>query len=199
MLEILFGSKARAKLLEWLFSHPDEQFYIRQLESLLGLDSAHIGKELNKLQKLGIVSLKEFGNQKHYSVNEESSVYSDLKGIVTKLSIPVGIIRSALEPVRDRIDIAFIFGSFARDQFNSTSDLDLMVIGEVTLRDIASLIRQIGRCIGREVNATCYSPCEYRISQSKNNFLVRVSKGDKIFVIGNESDFRTMAQTEPLA
>jgi len=199
VLEILFGSKARAKLLEWLFSHPGEQFYIRQLENLLELDSAHISKELSKLLKLGIVSLKTYGNQKHYRVNENSSVYSDLKGIITKLSIPVGIIRSTLEPVSDRIDIAFIYGSFACGQFDSTSDLDLMVIGEVTLRDVASLVRQIGRDLGREVNATCYSPAEYRTSQSTNSFLARVSEGAKIFVLGDEDDLRAMAQTEPLA
>ncbi|MCD4702509.1 MAG: ArsR family transcriptional regulator, partial [Candidatus Aegiribacteria sp.] len=61
MLKQLFGSGTRAKVIEWLFMHPDEKFYVRQLSVLLELDSTNLGKELDRLYNLGIVSRSRSG------------------------------------------------------------------------------------------------------------------------------------------
>ncbi len=199
MLDILFGSKVRAKLLEWLYTHPGESFYVRQLEILLELDSTNISRELNRLLNLGIVSLKTVGNQKHYSVDQSSSFYEDLRNVVIKLGVAPNVLRSAMEPLNERIKIAFIYGSFARGQYNSESDLDLMVIGDVTLRDISPLLRQTGQTLGREINAACYTVDGYVRNLKRNGFLSRVTDGDKLFVIGDENDLAVMVYKEPLA
>ncbi len=124
MLEVLLGSKVRARLLEWLFMHPDDSYYVRQLGELLGLDPTNVSRELNRLLELGVLSVRMSGNQKHFSVNQNSSIYRDLLNIVIKIEVVPGTIMSALETSTGRIEVAFIYGSLANGQMEKESDID---------------------------------------------------------------------------
>lgn len=84
MLTQLFGSGTRARVIEWLFINPDEMYYVLQLSEILELDSTNLSRELDKLHRLGILSRTGSGNQIHYSANQESPIYFDLRNIVIK-------------------------------------------------------------------------------------------------------------------
>ena len=81
----LFGSKLRARLLSWFFSHPDEMFYVRQIEKILQDDVGNISRELVQLESLDILSSARSGNQKHFYVNKECSFFFELKGLIEKV------------------------------------------------------------------------------------------------------------------
>ena len=194
MLTQLFGSGTRASIIEWLFMHPDESYYVRQLSEILELDSTNLSKELDKLYQLGILSRKRSGNQIHYTANQESPIYYELKNIVTKTSAIADRLGLLLESIRDKIEIAFIYGSFASGSFSKSSDLDLLVVGDIDYLELVALVRKFSREIGREVNTSCFTSSEFDEKLKEKGFIWRISQGKKIFVIGGDDELRNMGK-----
>ena len=194
MLKQLFGSGTRAKVIEWLYMHPDEKYYVRQLSVILELDSTNLGKELDRLYNLGIVSRSRSGNQKHYTANQDCSIYIDLKNIVIKTAGVTDMLKSLLKPVTERIEIAFVYGSIASGSFGKSSDLDLMVVGDISHRELVSHLSKASQEIGREVNASCFSRSEFGDKLLEKGFIWRISNGKKIFVIGGDDELGIMGK-----
>ena len=97
--------------------------------------------------------------------------------------------RQILEPFGDKILCAFVFGSVARNREHATSDVDLMVVGKAGLADLSPALRKAEQRLGREVNATVYSPSEFRKKvRSRDHFLTAILRGRKQFVRGGQSD-----------
>ncbi len=82
-----------------------------------------------------------------------------------------------------------MFGSLAAGDATEESDVDLMVIGQVGLRDVAPLVSKIGSALGREVNPVTISPQEWaeRLAQS-DHFIGNVARGPKLFIVGDASE-----------
>ncbi|MBN2239888.1 MAG: nucleotidyltransferase domain-containing protein [Dehalococcoidales bacterium] len=188
-LETLLGSKLRAKVLGWLFSHPDERYFVRQLTRLLEEDSTNVSRELARLEKTGILVTTKDGNQKYYRANRKSPLFEELHGLAVKTAGVADTLRSALTPEQDRIRSAFIFGSFARGEENRASDIDLMVIGNLSFADISSLLNKAQEQLGREINPVVYPVAEFRTKVTENHhFLRTVIEGEKLFIIGDENE-----------
>jgi predicted nucleotidyltransferase len=111
------------------------------------------------------------------------------------LGIPMEArITRVLADVRDRIWIAFIFGSMARGDQDPESDIDLMVIGQVSLKELSPCLKRAEQELGRQVNTVIYSESEWaKRREERNPFVARVLKGDKIFVIGGHDELAAMA------
>lgn len=186
MLETLFGSRTRARLLEWLFMHPDEHFYVRQLEEILDLDSTNISRELYHLLRIGIVSLKRYGRQKHYSTDTESPIFNDLQNLILKTSGLVDVIKRNLVSVEEKIRLAFVYGSVANGSFGAASDIDLIIVGNIKLGEIASMLRKAEQILKREINASVYDSGDFRSRLKEEGFIYRITNGKKLFVIGDE-------------
>jgi len=199
VLRKLFGSRLRAKALGWFLSHPDERFFVRQLESLLGEDSTNLSRELARLSALGILAHQSEGRQKYYQANRRSPIFSDLQQLVLKTSGVADLLRAALMPLKARIRTAFVFGSVAKGEPSAESDVDLMVVGGVTLRELVSALAEAQRQLGREVNPTIYSPEEFAEKAATGHPFVRdVLRGPKLLVIGDEHELARLG-SESLA
>ena len=85
MLETLFGSKLRVKVLDRLFYHPDERYYVRQLAALLNEDSTNISRELKRLESAGILVSAISGKQKYYQADQKSPAFQAISGLLTRL------------------------------------------------------------------------------------------------------------------
>jgi predicted nucleotidyltransferase len=91
------------------------------------------------------------------------------------------------------IRLAFVYGSTARGNEDASSDVDLMVVGEVGFADVVSALSKSESKLGREVNPTVYGPREFREKlAAKNHFLSTVAKEKKLFVIGDEREFHRL-------
>jgi predicted nucleotidyltransferase len=189
MLDQLLGSRLRAKVLGWLFTHPDERFFVRQLTSLLREDSANVSRELARLETFGIVASRVEGRQKYYQADRRSPIFPDLRGLAVKTTGLGDTLRGALAPFRDRVRAAFLFGSFAEGRETAGSDVDLFVVGDVGAREAASRLGPAGRRLGREVNAVIYTPAELRKkAREGHHFVSGVIRGAKLFLMGTEDD-----------
>jgi predicted nucleotidyltransferase len=195
MLSKLLGSKLRAKVLGWLFLHPDERYFVRQLKGLLDDDSTNISRELARLEKMGILTCQTEGRQKYYQVNRECPVFSELEGLVRKTAGLADVLRDAIKPLSKKIKIAFIYGSMATGSIKRQSDVDLMVIGSAKFGEVVNAISKAQHKLGREINPTVYPLDEFKQKAlAKHHFINTVLKEPKFFLIGDEYELAKLAQ-----
>jgi predicted nucleotidyltransferase len=187
MLEKLFGSRLRAKAIGWLFTHPDERFFVRQLTKRLGEDSTNLSRELANLERLGLLTNRVEGRQKYYQANRRSPVFDELKGLAAKTTGLADQLRKALRPLAKQIRIAFIHGSFARGDATAESDIDLILIGGLSSRDAATSLARNSAQLGREINYVVYDPKEFRTkTKQRHHFITQTLKAPKIYLMGSD-------------
>lgn len=195
ILPNLLGSKLRAKILGWLFTHTDERYFVRQLTALLQEDSTNISRELARLEKTGILISTSSGKQKYYQANPQCPVFNELHGLMIKTAGVADVLRSALKPSEKQIKSAFIFGSFASQTEISSSDIDVMIIGNISFADAVSLISPAQEQLRREINPVVYPVQEFQEKVNSNHdFVKAVLEGKKIFLIGDERDLSRLSQ-----
>jgi predicted nucleotidyltransferase len=184
----LFPQSRRA-ILDLLYSHPDEAFYLRQIVDLAGLAVGQTQRELRRLAACGIVERSEQGRHVYFKANGQCPIFDELRGIVAKTTGAVVAIRSALGPLSDRIEVAFMFGSVARGDETRASDVDVMVLGRASFAETAAAVRTAERRLRREVNLTVYPVGEFRAkAEQGHSFLTRVINGKKVFIVGSEDE-----------
>lgn len=135
-----------------------------------------------------VLNKRQEGNRTYYQANTNCPIFNELQGILIKT---VGIcdkLASALQPLLRQIHTAFIYGSIARREEMSTSDVDIMIIGKIKLADIIMKFKPVEKIIDREINPTVYHINEFKKGlRDKSNFLMEVIEGEKVFIIGNEN------------
>ncbi len=191
LADVLFG-KGRGALLALFYGHPDESFYYRQITRRLATVSAGtLQRELDTLSQLGLIDRSTVGKQVFYRANRKHPVFPELRALVAKTVGAIQVLRSALAPMADRISLAFIYGSMARQEEKAESDIDLLVVGKVTLEDVLTCVSDLEPSLGRDVNPTVYSLAEFKTKlKSGNHFLNSVVRREKIFLIGDEGELR---------
>jgi predicted nucleotidyltransferase len=186
-IEQLFGSRIRAKILGWLFTHPEESFFVRQLALILKEDPTNVSREMARLEELGILRSNRSGNLKHFQANQECPFFEELKGLVLKTSGVAGRIRASLERLAG-IEFAFIYGSYAKGEEKADSDVDLLIIGDVDMDRLDSNLEKLEKILGREINYVFYSMKEFKDKKrARNGFLMDVLSAKKIMVVGTEN------------
>jgi predicted nucleotidyltransferase len=189
LLPNLLGSKLRAKVLGWLFTHTDDRYFVRQLTGLLKEDSTNISRELARLEKMGILVLTTSGKQKYYQANPQSPIFNELHGLMVKTAGIADVLRLALKPSVKRIKSAFIFGSVATRLETRASDIDVMIIGDISFGDVVSLISPAQEILHREINPVVYAAQEFHDKvKTDHHFVNSVLAGEKIFLIGDEGE-----------
>jgi len=195
MLETILGSKLRSKVLGWLFTHPDERYFVRQLTSLLKEDSTNVSRELIRLEKTGVLVSTKEGKQKYYQANRKSPVYNELHGLIVKTMGVADVLRSALVPSAGRIKVAFIFGSIAIGNEDKASDIDVMVVGDISFGDVVFLLSPAEEKLKREINTVVYPLAEFtKKVKTDHHFVKTVIEGKKIFLVGDESELARLVK-----
>ena len=191
--ELLFGAYRR-KVLALLLMHPEQSFHVREIARITGKPAGTLYRELNSLAEAGLLERKPFGNQIHYRANSACPIYGELRGILRKTFGVADVLREALEPAADQIDVAFVYGSVALGEERPTSDVDVMIIGKLKFSDAVLALSTAEEMLRREVNPHVYSPREFkRKFASLEPFLVRVAEDPKIYLSGTEDDFGKLA------
>lgn len=184
----LFGKTKRA-VLALLFFNPEKSFYLRQVARITAAGQGSVQRELKKLTEAGIIERFEQGNQVYFRAERSCPIFEELKGLILKTAGLVEVLRSALSPVSDKIDLAFVFGSQARSEAKAASDIDLFIVGKVDELELHRLISQAEGQLNRPINYTFLTAQEFKKRQEeKEGFLARVLAGQKIFIIGDKHE-----------
>lgn len=190
----LFG-KTRQTLLALLYARADEEHLQESLIQLAGLGRGTVQRELAFLAHAGVVRRTVRGRQVYFQANRDCPIYAELRGLIVKTVGVADVLRAALAPLAARIRVAFIHGSIATGTERRASDVDVMVIGEVSFAEVSDALGRAQEAIGREVNPSVYAPADFRAkAAAKQHFLRTVLKSDKIFLIGDEHDLGRLAK-----
>src|SRR5450759_795533 len=191
---LLFG-KTRQALLSLLYARADEAHLQESLIQLAALGRGTVQRELEFLARAGVVRRTVHGRQVYFQANPDCPIYPELRGLIVKTAGVGDALRVALAPLAERIRAAFIYGSVARGAERRASDVDVMVIGEVSFAETADALGRAQEAIGREINSSVYPPEEFRAKlAAKHHFLRSVLKGEKIFLIGDERELARLAK-----
>jgi predicted nucleotidyltransferase len=181
--------KTRQAILAATFVRPEKEWYVSELARHLGVPSSSLQRELQDLTEATILKSHRAGRMVYYQANADSLLFSDLRGLVLKTAGLVDILADALTPLRPKIRLAFLYGSIASGQDRSDSDIDLMVIGEISPVELAMPLRHARELLGREINPTVYTPAEFAKKRvAKDYFLMDVLTKPRLLVLGNADE-----------
>lgn len=190
----LFG-RTRQTLLALLYSRADEEHLQESLIQLAGLGRGTVQRELDFLARAGVVRRTVRGRQVYFQANAQSPIYAELRGLVVKTSGVADVLRGALAQLGGRISVAFIYGSVARGSERRASDVDLMVVGDVSFGEISEALSGAQHAIGREVNPSVYTARDFAAKlKAKNHFLRTVMGSEKVYLIGDEDELGRLAK-----
>lgn len=188
-------STVRRQVLGAMLLHPQKRWYLSELARHLCAAASHLHRELAALVEAGILTRQVEGRQTYFEANPACPFLPELTGLLRKLIGAPAVLEQELRPLRDKIQCAFIYGSLARGEEDSESDVDLMVIGETSVTDLVPALRRTERALGRPVNPTVYPATELaRKSKEGHHFIRSVMKDPaKIFVMGSNCDLEAAA------
>jgi predicted nucleotidyltransferase len=183
---VLF-TEYRGRVLGLLLLHPERSYYLREIARLTATVPGTLKREMDKLLEVGLLTVKKVGNQNHYQANRECPIYEDLSNVLRKTSGLSDVLINALLPLSDKLQSAFVFGSVASGKVNAKSDIDLMLIGDVSYAEVVSLLHPLQEQLGREINPKIYADKEWnKLMKDNGAFVHDVLSKPKLFIIGNE-------------
>src|ERR1035437_6615463 len=121
-------SKARQQLLAYYFTNPTARHHLRDLAERLSIDPSNLSKELGRLERDGLFRSEVIGRQKYFQLNQEYPLFDEVRKIVAKTIGAAPVIAQSLKKI-EGIDEAHLYGSFASNQQDASSDIDVLMIG----------------------------------------------------------------------
>lgn len=177
-------SKARQRLLAYYFANPTARLHLRALAERLNIDPSNLSKELGRLERQGLFRSEVSGRQKYFQLNREYPLFAEVRSIVSKTIGASSLIAKSLKKIKG-IEEAYLYGSFASNQQDAASDIDVLVIGTPRDEVLAEAVRKIERGLGREVSYTVLTRKEFESRRSrKDAFLENVWHNKRVSLIG---------------
>ena len=188
MLKDIVVSKVRVKLLGWFFGNPAGLYHVRDLVRKTDEEINAVRRELQHLEEAGILKKEPRGNRLYYWVNTNYSLYHELLVIVTKeTGLGEQIIKN-----RNRIGkiIFCVFSDkFARKQERREDEVDILVVGNIVMVELASLVKSEEEKRGKEINYTVMTDEEFSFCKKRRDpFLLGILGSAKIMLLGDEAE-----------
>lgn len=185
---VLFG-KTRQAVLALLFEQPEQAYYLRELARQTGISPGALQHELGQLQKADLVERGQDGNRVTYRANTAHPVFADLQSIVRKTCGLPAQIKAALQPFAAKIRFAALYGSLAKGSNHARSDVDLLIVGDLSLEQVLAIIVPVEAHIGREISVRIYSTEDFRTRREQGeHFITNVMSGPLTPLIGTPDD-----------
>jgi uncharacterized protein len=191
-------SKSMQGLLASTVLQPDRAWYLSDLAKHLAVRPSSLQSSLAALVKAGILTRRKDGNRVYFQADPNCPFLPELQGLIGKTAGLVDVLREVLAKLKKRIAVAFIHGSVARSAEKSSSDVDLIIIGDLGLADVTPVLEKAEARVDRSVNASVYTPAEFsKKLAAKNHFLTSILEKEKIFVLGGYHDLEKIAGYKP--
>ena len=191
----LFPNPTLVKVLSLFLLHSEKEFYQRGIAETTGNALVQVQRALKRIERTGLVTKTKRGNIVYYKADRMHPAFEDLKRVFLKTVALGDVLREALAASADEVQLAFIFGSLAQGRETAQSDIDLFLVGELSLRETTKLLASVVSELGREFNPVVYPPEEFKKKARENHhFITEVIKGPKIWLIGNEDELAKLAE-----
>ena len=194
LIEFMF-SPYRRQVLAVLFLRPDEQFHVRELARITGVSAGSLHRELKAMAESGLLLREKIGNQVFYRANTDCTIYEELAAIFRKTMGLTSLLQDALSDLDDKIEVAFVFGSMTSGRQTAGSDLDICVLGEVSLLEVVKALSPVQETLQREVNPVVMTAKKFSdLSGRKDRFVTRVLSEPILFVKANRDELAELTE-----
>jgi len=194
MLAKLFGSDARVKVLSLFMLNAGNEYYLREIAQETRLAIRSVQRTVENLTEIGILQREKRGNSVYFRLRDDVPILSELKAIFLK-TVGLGALLRQMLAEQEGIEIAFVYGSVAKGEEEASSDIDVAIIGDLSSRQLTSELVKLERELGREINATVFTPIEWHSRKEKRDHFVRtLIQEPKIFLIGDNADLQALSE-----
>jgi predicted nucleotidyltransferase len=192
--------ETRTAVLAVLLLRPEQPLHVRELERLTGLSPGSLHRELQALVSHGVLKRQQVGRQVFYQPDPACPVLPELTGLVRKTAGLADVLREALAPLADHIELAFVYGSMAKGEVHAHSDIDLMLVGSLGFADAALALEPAAAALRREINPTVLTAAQFDEKRRRGDaFISTVWNGPKVWVMENKDESGKPGQDEPAA
>lgn len=186
-------SRPTQEILAAMLLGPGKSVYLSDLAKRLHRAPSTLQRPLDALVRAGILTRAADGNRVYFAAAADCPILKELRDILRKTVGVVGVARDTLSEFAPRIEVALVYGSMARGEEVGQSDVDLLIIGDMTLAKVAPALRRIEKSLQRPVNAVCLTAREFREKvESGSHYLNSVLAGEKLFVLGGQDELDTV-------
>ena len=176
-------SGRQQRMLGALLLNPEKEFGTNELLSIGGPGVGAGRNIIRAFERSDIVVKSSRGNQVVYSINSKNPIYNELRLICLKTFGLRDVIAGVLRPLRDRIELAFIFGSIVKGSERASSDVDLMVVGNIDFLEIGEAVQKMEEVVGREIDLQLHTSEEWK-QLAGDRVIGAIMGGEKIMVVG---------------
>ena len=188
-------SPYRRQVLVVLFLRPDEQFHVRELERITGVSAGSLHRELKAMAESGLLLREKLGNQVFYRANTDCTIYEELAAIFRKTMGLTSLLQDALSDLDNKIEVAFVFGSMASGRQTAGSDLDICILGEVSLLEVVKALSPVQETLRREVNPVVMTAKKFSdLVRREDRFVTRVLSEPILFVIATRDELAELTE-----
>lgn len=186
MFTDLITSKSRVALLNVFLAAPSEMYHVRELVRRTNDEINAVRRELAYLEKKGILNKEPRANRVYYSLSKQYTFYSDLLLMGAKtVGLGADILKNRAK--LGRIKYVMFSGRFAKGLPKKHEDIDLLIVGIVVLPELALLIKNEEKRLGREINYTMMNEEEFAFRKKRNDpFISFILSGSRLMLIGDE-------------
>jgi len=178
-LKSLFSSAIRADVLALLLNNADERFYVREIATLLRKNPSGVKRELDNLEKMGILTSKKVANLKYFQADKKSPFFTELKSIIAKSLGVTGALKAMLKTTN--VKTAFIFGPYAESEEAET--VDVFIVGPASLS--LDGIKDIEERFSKKISVKLMDETEFKTRKEGNDAEIeKLLSGDKIILMG---------------
>lgn len=175
-------------IISQLYASPADEFYLRELVRLTGFAPRSIQVQLERLLSAGLIADRRDGNRRYFRAERSHNLFAPLRDIALGSVGPAAIVREGLGA--EGVELALIFGSLAAGTAKRESDVDLLVIGNASLRSVVRRLQPIQERLGREINPVVWTRDELaERRRGRDRFLLRIMAEPKMMVRGTEDEF----------
>ena len=181
MLEQLFGSRTRVKLLRLFLLNPEDKYYVREITRLVSEQINSVRRELSNLESLDLIESVEEDRKKFYYLNNSNILYPELKSLILKAQVTLE--RNLVKAIKEMGQLKYLAlsGLFVGDKEAKT---DVLLVGRVNRKKISVLINKFQGTFSREINYTVMSPSEYKYRKDiTDRFLYELLENKKIVIV----------------
>lgn len=178
----IFKSKLREKLLVYYFSSTDAEHYIRELSKILEVDATNLSRELAGLERQGFFVSQKRGQQKYFWLNKKHPLFKEIKDIISKTAGIAGSLKNTFGE-SPGLKFALLYGSFAKSEEDSFSDIDILLVGDIGFEEIGEMVSDLERKFQREINFKIYSLKEFLKKRNKDAFLRNILREKHVVLI----------------
>lgn len=186
MLSELFLSKVRVKLLEIFFASPDNIYYVRELVRKTSEQINAVRAELNRMEKVGLLSSEWRANRKYYSLRKDYTYFDELLRLVNKTTGLGGALLR--DKVRlGKIKYAMLSGGYIRGLKPGPNDVELLLVGVVVLPQLSIIVKEEEAKLGREINYTVMTEDEFNFRKTRRDpFVTGLLEKPRMMLVGDE-------------